>query len=205
MVRRSFLKQIAIISSCLVMAACAGAGKARSVSPSEQYNKRVEQLSIKDELYSGWTNIFHYEATLITKDLYAQQVEFQSRAYQWSQEELIKSRRQMIESLGAETQIFISFFTPTIQYNDLNESGSIWRVYLEVDGKRYQASIQKNPASYPRLKSLYPGHSPWGKPYTAKFPIAFSQIEKAEKIRFVVTGNLGISEKQFTGFTSQNL
>lgn len=192
--RKSRLVLVSLIIG-MTSAACSSAGKAKEYSPSEEYIQRVKKLSIKDELYSGWTNIFHYSATLITKDIYAEQIEFQSKVYKWTQDEIIKHRRKMLEELGNQSKMFVSFFTPEIRYNDLNEPKSIWRVYLVVNGTRYLGDVKKNSQAYPRLKSIYPKHSPWGKAYDVSFAVPYESLERADSIDLVITGDLGLSEK----------
>lgn len=186
---------IAPLFLILIAAACSSAGKAKKYEPSDKYLKRVKDLSIKDELYSGWTNIFHYSATLITKDIYAEQIEFQAKVYKWSQDEIISQRRKMLEDLGNQSKLFVSFFTPEIQYNDLHEPKSIWRVYLVVNGNRYLGKVRKNSQAYPRLKSIYPLHSPWSKAYNVSFAVPYESLERANAIELVITGDLGLSEQ----------
>lgn len=192
--RKSKLVSISLLL-LLSLAACSSAGKAKEYRPSNEYIEKVKALSIKDELYSGWTNIFHYSATLITKDIYAEQIEFQAKVYKWSQDEIIRQRRKMLEDLGNRSKLFVSFYTPEIQYNDLNEGKSIWRIYLVVNGTRYLGNVRKNSQAYPRLKSLYPKHTPWGKAYDVSFEVPYEGLEKADSIDLVITGDLGLSEQ----------
>lgn len=197
MARKSLKTFISSLLALLVLGACASTNSARDMRPSSEYIKLAENLSVEDELYNGFTNIFHYSATLLTEDLSESQLVQLKKAKLWSDNEFKKEQRRVIESIGNETKVFLSFYTPEIRFNDLNESSSVWRIFLDVDGKRYTATISKHSKNYADTRSLYPKHTPWGKPYLLRFPVPYDKVEAAKKARLVITGSLGVSKKEF--------
>lgn len=188
---------LVIISLSFLISSCSTTGGAKPIKLPETYKATVGSLTVNDELYNGWTNVFHYHATLLTEDLYSQQIEVLAKAKLWSDDEASSERRKLAESVANETQVFLSFYTPEIQYNDLNESGSVWRIFLDVDGKRYTGRATKYIKNYADTKSLYPQHTPWSKAYMIQFPISFLQIKDKSSARLVITGSLGVSQKSF--------
>ncbi|MFK8138078.1 MAG: hypothetical protein AB8E15_06950 [Bdellovibrionales bacterium] len=175
---------------------CSSQIKASHLIPDRNYIQMVKKYSVKDELYSGFTNVFYYNATLKTEDVQRAQINYNSRAYQWEESEKRKALRELAESVSNYTEVFVSFYTPDVRNNDLNESGSIWRIFLEVGGKKYLGGVTKISLPPARLRPLYPEHTAWGVPYLVKFPISALDIRDLEtKITF--TGNLGFSSKVF--------
>jgi hypothetical protein len=186
-----------IMSLSFLLSSCSTTGGAKPLNLPDSYRSSVESLTVNDELYNGWTNVFHYHATLVTESLYEQQIDVLAKAKLWSEDETRSERRRLAESVANETQVFLSFYTPEIQYNDLNESGSVWRIFLDVDGKRYTGRVNKYAKNYADTKSLYPQHTPWSKAYMIQFPVSFLQIKDKSKARLVITGSLGVSQKSF--------
>lgn len=160
----------------------------------QNYNKILDKHTVDDEQYSGFSNIFQYKASFLTEELLAGQVEIQRIAYQWDSNEYRKANIAMNESITNKSIIFLSFFTPNNKYNDLDQPASIWRAYLEVNGQRYSAKVRKISKKYPRIKSLYPYHSPWSKAYSLEFPIGANNLS-VESVKLIITGNLAYSEK----------
>lgn len=181
-----------------VFTACASGAKATQVSLTKDYQQKIEKITVEDELYNGFSNVFHYTASLQTQSLRRAQLEHLRKVQLWSDDEYQKELRQLEESRGVESLFFLSFFTPDLRYNDLNESGSVWRIFLDVDGKRYSAKVSKYTRSYADTKALYPKHTPWGKAYLLKFPIPLRQLERVGKVRLVITGNLGVSKRELS-------
>lgn len=197
MARKALISIVSLIVSLGLLSSCASTSGAKNMQASKAYLSLADQLSVEDELYSGFSNVFHYSATLLSEELSQSQLAELKRVRLWSDAELNKERRKVIESIANETKIFMSFYTPEIRYNDLNESSSVWRVFLDVEGRRYTAKISKSSTNYADTRSLYPKHTPWGKPYILKFPIPFSKLQEAGKARLVITGSLGVSKKEF--------
>ena len=75
------------------------------------------------------------------------------------------------------TEFFISFFTPEKKHNDLSQNKTLWKIYLDVNGQRYEGKATKVKLLLSEIQSLYPYHNRWSTPYLISFPVATALVE----------------------------
>lgn len=160
------------------------------------YAAAIEKYSAGDTEYSGFYNAFEYKATLLNAPIRDVLLEKQANYYQWDQSKLMTERQKSLQELSSQTDIFVSFYTPTRQNDNLADSKTIWKVYLDAGGRRYEGKARKSKALFTELIALYPYHTRWNTPYTLTFPVPTTAIE-AQESKLTITGPLGTREVQF--------
>lgn len=169
-----------------------GSALTESSSPKvgAEFARTIESFSAGDSEYSGLYNNFEYKATIlnsVTRNAILQQL---ANYYQWDEAKLAQEREKSLQQMASETEIFLSFFTPVRQNDNLTDTKSIWKVYLEAGGRRYTGMPKKNRTLLAELQSLYPYHTRWNTPYTVTFPVPTTAVETME-LTITVTGPLG--------------
>lgn len=150
----------------------------------------IEKASAGDSDFAGLYNTFELKATVITSDVRESLLTRQSDYYQWDKAQLATEREKAAQELSSETTVFLSFYTPERKNDNLADSKSIWRVYLDAGGRRYIGQAKRDRRLIAELQSLFPYHTRWNSPYLIKFPVATTAIE-SQSMKLTVTGPLG--------------
>jgi hypothetical protein len=163
----------------------------------DEYIKKIRQHSAGDKQFSGLYHNFEFRATLLTMDVSQRIHERLDKFYEWDpSEEQEKLNRRMSE-LETSTKIWLSFFTPERKNDNLANKVSIWKIYLDVNGQRYEGRATKANKNYEEAKALFPYHSRWATPYYVTFPVPTREIENTAP-KLTITGPLGRREVQFS-------
>lgn len=178
-------------------ALAADAGK---VSPTEEsqaaYEADIDKFSDGQAAYSGFYNAFEYRATLLNVPVRQALLRRQSRQYQWDREKYLSEKDRLDKESAAQTSVFLSFYTPDRENDNLGGAKAIWRVYLDVGGQRYEGKAKKWKALLVEIQTLYPYHTRWNSAYMVTFPIATSAVE-TQASTITITGPLGTKTVRF--------
>ncbi len=164
-----------------------------------EYNRHKElinQFSGGDEINSGFYNHFAFKATLLNTPTYESIIGQKASFYKWSTPKLLSEREKVEQNSSSETKVFMSFFTPNRKDDNFTDKNSIWKVYLESNGQRYEGKVVKDRRRPTELQKLYPYHSKWNSAYMIKFNVPTSRIENKPS-KFTVTGPMGSKEVTF--------
>lgn len=167
-----------------------------TVSAEKSYEQLIEKNSDGQTQYAGFYNNFEYKATIMNSSIRMALLDRQANYYQWDDEKRKTEREKMEKDAASETTIFLSFYTPDRKNDNLTESKTIWRLYLEVGGKRYQGKVKKVRSLLAELQALYPYHTRWNTPYTVSFPVPANAVE-TQNSSLTVTGPLGTRSVSF--------
>lgn len=202
------VKQIGIL--ILFLTACAST---HEVSQEQQttftnavnesdYRKLVENYSVKDEKYSGFYSTYQFEGTILNASILEAQTALKANDFKWSRETYFAEKEKVSESLAKESKIFLSFFSPVNENDNLDSNKTIWKLWLVVDGVKYEGTASKSIGILAQHQRLYPYHTRFFTPYvlTFKVPMAKTQTSKS---KLILTGPIGTSEVEFEP-SSQN-
>ena len=156
----------------------------------EQYKLLIEKFSAGDAEYTGFYNNFEYKALLQNSVIRGAIFRKQTAFYQWDAGKAALEREKMHKELNEDTRVFMSFFTADRQNDNLTNTKSIWKIYLDVGGQRYEGKIKRLRNLLAELQAIYPFHTRWTSPYEVTFPIATPAVE-TQKSTFTITGPLG--------------
>jgi hypothetical protein len=167
----------------------------------EAYKLLIDRYSAGDSEYTGFYNTFEYKALILNTAVRGAMFRKQMAYYQWDAAKTAAEREKMHKELDEETRVFMSFFTPDRQNDNLmNTTKSIWKVYLDVGGHRYEGKIKRLRTLIAELQALYPFHTRWTSPYEISFPVSTHAIE-TQKATYTVTGPLGTRVVEFRAIT----
>lgn len=194
---------LAILLFQVLIAGCASVPQTNT--PSEEqgrpitrkaYEDLIEEFSDGDTQYSGFYNNFEYKATLLNSPVRAALLSRQNEYYQWDREKWLSEKEKSDKEATVETVVFLSFFTPERRNDNLADAKSIWRVYLDAGGRRYEGKVKKLRLLLAELQALYPYHTRWNTPYLVTFPVPTNAIE-IQTSTLTVTGPLGSRTVEF--------
>lgn len=156
----------------------------------------LRQFTQKKEDYTGLYNTFSYTATLLTTKIHYQQLDLETSIFQWDNGVKEQKRQEIAGKIGGKTYVFLSFFTPETKHTKLDTSKSIWKIYLDSNGQRYEGVHEKDTRLLAELQRLYPYHNRFCSPYLISFNVP-TQVLEQQPSRFTITGPLGIKEIEF--------
>ncbi len=179
-----------------VMLACSTFQDGEEPFAIDNYHEQIERFSVSRKDYRGFYNTYQFDATLLNSQIRQQQVNLMAQTKSWPASKVEEENKKLREELSLETEVFLSFFTPNKKDNKFIGKTAVWQVILEVDGQKYEGTVSKNIMPMPDLLLLYPYFNRWSIPYTVKFKVPVTTIEKSPT-KLIITGSLGLSENVF--------
>lgn len=164
--------------------------------PETEYNSLSEKYSVNKKVYDGFLQTMEVTATLLNTPVSRAQLDHKARIFQWTGDQYKSNQAEMEASLAKETKIFFDFFVPERKHDDLHKPKTLWRIFLDAGGKRYEGKTEKLKTITADVQSLYPSHNRFLTPYVIVFPIPVSSIENAES-SLTITGPVGSTTLQF--------
>lgn len=157
---------------------------------------RVEAGSEKVQVYSGLYNTVSMSGTLLNSRVGEALLNQQARMYQWDEGKMTAEKIKADEKSKLQTEVFLSFYTPENKHNDLHKNLTLWKIFLDADGKRYEGKATKIKLLPSEIKSLYPHHSRFATPYMISFPVSTKSMESKPSV-LTVTGPVGSAQLKF--------
>ena len=158
------------------------------VSQSE-YEKRIKPFSKNIETYRGLLNTLHMNAVLVNSQVIDSQVLQKARLYQWNSEQLNSERNKLLQDASQQTAVFVSLYTPDRKHDDLHKNKTLWKIFLDVQGRRFEGKAEKMKLLTNEIQALYPEHTRFATPYIVRFPVSTSNIE-GQNVKFTITGTV---------------
>lgn len=192
------MKYLLLLS--LVLTACASyevTPSGHTVKTTGEYIPVIEKNSDKIRRYSGFYNTLDMEATLIRSEVAQAQLEQSALLYQWDENKFAEEKKKFEARLSKESEVFLSFYTPERKNDTLYKPDSIWKLFLDVDGKRYEGKATKIKLPLIEIEGLYPYHNRFYTPYSVVFPVPMRSIE-GKPVKLTVTGAVGSAVLNFS-------
>lgn len=195
---KTFLQIALLALLTLILNSCASSGK--SISPynlsESDYSDIIEPYTKTIQKYNGMQNVLELHVTIINSKVIDAQLNRQATVLAWNDIQFSEGKNKRFENQGNETQVFVSFFTPDNKNGDLARSSTLWKVFLDSDGRRFEGKAERMPGLAAEINLLYPEHTRFATPYLIKFPVALSTVENYPS-KVIVTGPLGQVEVEF--------
>jgi len=185
----------------LNLAACASKpttipGGVEGLSRSE-YESILKKNTRKSVQYSGFYQTFQVDATLLTTELQTAMLKQRAQFMQWDQATYNSEREKALQEASAYSKVFLRFFSPDRDYDDLSKGAkSIWKVYLDVNGSRFEGKVRRLSDKMVELQTLYPHFDRFSTPYEITFNVPMTTIE-GTKSKLTLTSSLGTVEFVF--------
>lgn len=184
-----------------LMASCSS----KSIAPSptmkliseSDYQQTIKKNARQEQVYSGLYNAIDMTGMIINSEVSEAQVDQMARVYIWDENKYTQEKVKSEDKLRKESEFFVSFFTPERKHDDLHKNKTLWKIFLDVDGKRFEGKVSKVKLLTEEIQSLYPFHNRFSTPYSIVFPVAMKQIEQSASIKLTITGPVGSSTVDF--------
>jgi hypothetical protein len=190
---KHFIGLFLILSSCATQKNVNNSGYFKSA---EDYEVVVEKNTDKIRRYSGFYNTLDIEATVLSPTISHAQVAKQAELFLWDSNRMSDEKARTESRLSRETEVFMSFFTPDRKNNDLIKTNSMWKIFLDVEGRRYEGKINKIKLQLTEIQALYPYHNRFYTPYSVTFPVSMKSIE-GKTLKMTITGSLASGTLEF--------
>lgn len=180
--------------SLFVLSACAhheprGADIGTRID-SQDYDQLIDKFTRHDVQYDGFYNKFELYVTFINSEVQAAFIQKRSDIFQWDLKQAQAEREKMMQENSTQTKFALSFFVPSTRLNDLNKGSSIWKIYLEANGQRYEGRATKRNGKLEEIRAMFPHHNRWSTPYEITFNVPLSGIEGAP-VKFIIASSQG--------------
>ena len=193
------MKQLVLVLSFLFVAACATrlpliAG-VKDISSGE-YSSLVEAKTQKSEVYDGLYNKLTVQLTRVDAEMTENILAYSAKLSQWSEAVYQDEKSKMISNHSTQTEFFLSFFIPEKKHDNLNIKKTTWKVYLDVNGQRYEGIAVRNKSLFLDLEAIYPHHNRWSTAYTLTFPVSTASTE-GKNLTVTITGPIASTQVKF--------
>lgn len=160
------------------------------------YTHLVQRNTARTNQYSGFYQTFQADMTMLTSELQNEALKQKARFLGWDQRQYQSERDKMTQESTAYSKFFMRFFTPENDYNDLHKGKSIWRVYLDYGGSRFEGKVKKITDKFVEVQNIYPHLDRFSTPYEITFNVPMATIENGPS-KVTLTSSLGTAEFKF--------
>lgn len=187
----------------VLMAGCGLKTKAPEAAQKADYPGVLERWSRGVKIFDGLESRLYFNATYKTPDFRRAYIDRYSKSYELGEDSRKNLLDRELEQAEAYNEFFFTAYTPDEGWNDFEEKGSIWKLYLE-DGSGNRVvpvSVTKLDNSDPVIREFFPYFDLWSSAYTVKFP-KYSETGKEipgadESVKLIVTGVKGKGELEW--------
>ncbi len=168
----------------------------RTLRTADEYTEILQKNSDKLRTYSGFYNILDVEAVVINSLVAQAYLEHNARLYQWTDARYSEEKTKLEQRLSRQSEFFMSFFTPERKNDDLYKPDTMWRIFLDVDGRRFEGKATRVKLPLAEIQAAYPFHNRFATPYLITFQVPMLSIEKKE-MKLTLTGAVGSGSLTF--------
>jgi hypothetical protein len=185
----------------LFIAACTTAGPTPEQAPSDLKNDKNYQAVIQRHSqfvrkYDGFYEVYRGRATLLSPECRSAILNQRASFLEWDSAKMQAERERDQQEMSTQTQFFLQLYTPDSEYNDLGKYNSIWKIYLVVDGHRFEGKAKKMHGKPIEFQSIYPQYDSFSRPYVLTFNIATTDAIRHD-VKLVLASTLGVAEFNF--------
>jgi len=163
---------------------------------STAYAGLVKKHTAKTDQYSGFYQTFQADMTILTSELQTETLKQRAQFMQWDQKTYQGERDKMLQEAAAYSKFFLRFFSPDHEYDDLHKGKTIWKVYLDYGGSRFEGKVRKMSDKYVELQNVFPHLDRFSTPYEITFNVPMTTIENGAS-KVTLTSSLGSAEFKF--------
>lgn len=168
----------------------------RPLLSDSEYSNLIAQFSANDKKYSGLYNKYQVTVTLLNTKVQEAKLDKLRFFLQQSNSTYQIERNRTFQKMNLQAQVFMSFFATEKDYKNLHRPTSLWKVYIESNGQRYEGQVSKVDHLKVELKSIFPYHNRWSTGYMVTFNLPMTSLEK-NKSTFTLTSSAGKSVFDF--------
>ncbi len=167
----------------------------KELSPSD-YENLIQQKTKKVEIYLGLENKLTVAATRLDSEVTEGTLSHSARLAQWEEPKYKEERFKIVTKHTDRTEFFVSFYTPERKLADLANTKNLWKIYMDVNGQRYEGKATKMKQLLSEIQALYPHHNRWSTPFVISFPVSTALTENKPAV-ITLTGAVGSAQLKF--------
>lgn len=196
-----------VLVICFFQMACQSGTKTNAVGQAgpdisgDDYLDRIERNTKTVTHYEGFYNKFQAFATFQNTDVQTFILQKRSSVYQWDIATAQKEREKLFQENSTQTQFFLTLYTPSPRLNDLHKSTSIWKLYLEVNGQRYEGKALRHNGKLEDIQAIFPHFNRWSVAYDLIFTTPLGMVEK-HPAKLILTSTQGTASFDFLPITN---
>lgn len=161
-----------------------------------EYASLIKRHTAKTDQYSGFYQTFQAELTMLTREVLNASLTQKAYFLQWDRRQFNSEREKIMQESNAYSTFFMRFFSPETDYDDFHKGKTIWKVYLEVSGSRFEGKVRKLVDKFVELQTLYPQLDRFSTPYEITFNVPMPTVENGGA-KVILTSSLGHAEFVF--------
>lgn len=193
------MKTVGFFLLILNLVSCASTTTNRAglnIMSESAYENVIDKWSDNIENYNGLSNTMSIKATLLNNEAALAQLDQNARLFQWDQITFDNEKKNLETRLGQRTEVFVSFYSPERKWDDLYKSKTLWKIFLDVDGMRFEGKATKIKLLPREIQGLYHYHTSFATPYTVTFPVPANTLD-GKTVRLIFTGSVGSAALNF--------
>ena len=162
-----------------------------------QYMNVIDEFTDRHQVFSGLENTVDLHGTIINSKVALSQLGYKAKIYFWEKEKYDQELKKVETDLKKQVQVFVSFYSPERRHNELIKSKDLWKIFLDVNGKRYESlKPVKIKQLVSEIQGMYHYHTRFSTPYILTFPVSSYEIEKFPS-KLTVTGPVASASIDF--------
>lgn len=186
---------VGLLTFALIFSGCASSLPEGMMSDRD-YRRLIKRMTQSVNRYNGLYQTFEADATLMTHEMQTALLERRGYFLRWDTRQAQEEREKSLQQMANETHVVLRFFSPELEYDDLEQTNSVWKTYLESNGIRYEGQARKLREKSAELLTLFPNHNRFSTMYQVTFKVPTSAVESAGA-QVTLTSTLGTAEFKF--------
>lgn len=169
-----------------------------TVEPMDQseYSKLIRKHTVGTDQYRGFYQTFQADMTILTSEVQGASLRQKGNFLQWDMKQYQTEREKSLQEANAYSKFFMRFYSPDKDYDDLHKGKTIWKVFLEYSGNRFEGKVTKMAEKAVEVMTLYPYMDRFSTPYEITFNVPMTTVEQGAA-KVVLTSSLGQAEFSF--------
>lgn len=160
------------------------------------YENILTTKTKKLEVYDGLYNVLTVQATWLDSQMMEASLSQSARNAQWSELIYREERAKKIIKNTDTSEFFVSIYTPERRHSDLSKTKNLWKIFLEVDGQRYEGKATKVKQLLTEVQAIYRYHNRWSTPYIVSFQVPTATVEN-RPATLTFTGAVGAAQLKY--------
>ncbi len=161
-----------------------------------EYLSLLRKNTSRADKYSGFYQTFQADVTILTTEVQSSVLRQKAHFLQWDQKQYQQEREKSLQESNAYAKFFMRFYSPERDYDDLHKGKTIWKVFLEYSGTRFEGKVAKLSDKLIEVKTLFPNMDRFSTPYEITFNVPMTTIEQGTS-KLILTSSLGSAEFSF--------
>jgi hypothetical protein len=115
----------------------------------------------------------------------------------WDEAKFQEERTKSQQEASTQTTIFLQFYSPEPDYDDLGRANTIWHIYMTVDGRKFEGKAKKARGKLIEFQAIFPDYDMFSTPYEITFDISTADVVRRE-VKFTMASTLGEAEFDYS-------